>query len=169
MPGARHLSTPVISSTAAAIDATSMKERPSSQISAPMPDWLVSLVNGGYMNQPACGPASNSTEPATNRPPKRKDQKPKAESRGNGKSRAPSMSGSRMIAKASRIGTANRNIIAEPCIVISWLYVPASSSSLPGTASCARISSASTPANRKKKQAVAAYQTPTCVLLTSVQ
>ncbi len=98
-----------------------MKLSPSSQMSAPMPDWSVSLVSGGYMNQPASGPAPNRTEPATNRPPKRKDQYPNAESRGKGRSRAPSMSGSRMIANASRIGTANRNIIAEPCIVISWL------------------------------------------------
>ena len=37
MPGGRHFSAPTISSTAAAIAATSMNENPSSQMSAPMP------------------------------------------------------------------------------------------------------------------------------------
>jgi len=37
MPGGRVFSTPTISSTAAAIDATSMNDNPSSQISAPRP------------------------------------------------------------------------------------------------------------------------------------
>ena len=36
MPGARHFNTPTINSTAAAIAATSMNEKPSSQMSAPM-------------------------------------------------------------------------------------------------------------------------------------
>ncbi len=55
MPGGRHLRTPTISSTAAAIEATSMKQRPSSQMSAPMPDCSTSVVSGGYMNQPPLG------------------------------------------------------------------------------------------------------------------
>ena len=37
MPGGRHLSVPTIISTAAAIAATSMNEKPSSQMSGPMP------------------------------------------------------------------------------------------------------------------------------------
>ena len=37
MPGARHFNTPTISSTAAAMAATSMNEKPSSQMSAPIP------------------------------------------------------------------------------------------------------------------------------------
>ena len=37
IPGARHFSTPTISSTAAAMAAISMKEKPSSQMSAPIP------------------------------------------------------------------------------------------------------------------------------------
>ena len=36
-------------------------------------------------------------------------------------SRDPSMAGSRSIAKASTIGTANRNIITVPCMVKNWL------------------------------------------------
>ncbi len=74
MPGGRHLSTPTISSTAAAIEATSMKDRPSSQMSAPMPDWRMSVVSGGYMNQPPCGAASKKIEPHTKMPPSRKHQ-----------------------------------------------------------------------------------------------
>ena len=39
IPGGRHLRMPTISSTAAAMAATSMNDRPSSQMSAPMPGW----------------------------------------------------------------------------------------------------------------------------------
>src|SRR3546814_10870949 len=55
MPGARHFMMPTIISTAAAIEATSMKERPSSQISAPMPENSLLVASGGYMNQPVLG------------------------------------------------------------------------------------------------------------------
>ena len=73
IPGGRHFKTPMMSSTAAAIEATSMKERPSSQTSTPMssasgPD----VLKGGYMNQPPLGPASNRIEPQTKVPPIRK-------------------------------------------------------------------------------------------------
>lgn len=119
MPGARHFSTPTMSSTAAAIEATSMKVSPSSQTSAPMPDC--SVESGGYMNQPASGACPKKIELETNTPPIRKHQKPKAESRGNGRSRAPSMAGRMRIATASKIGTANRNIITVPCRVNTWL------------------------------------------------
>src|SRR5690606_6224576 len=101
----------------AAMDATSMKESPSSQISAPMPEYSSSVASGGYMNQPAEGAALKKIEPQTKTPPIRKLQKPKADSRGNGNSRAPSMGGSRKIATASKTGTANRNIITVPCRV----------------------------------------------------
>ena len=37
IPGGRHFSAPTIISTAAAIAATSMNEKPSSQMSAPIP------------------------------------------------------------------------------------------------------------------------------------
>src|SRR5512134_3594059 len=47
-----------------AIAAISMKLRPSSQISAPMPPcWL---ARGGYMNQPASGAAPKKIDPQTN-------------------------------------------------------------------------------------------------------
>ena len=121
MPGARHFMMPTMSSTAAAIEATSMKERPSSQMSAPMPEYSLSVASGGYMNQPDDGAASKKIEPQTKTPPIRKLQKPKAPSRGKGSSRAPSMGGSRKIATASKIGTANRNIITVPCSVNAWL------------------------------------------------
>ena len=73
------------------------------------------------MNQPPLGAASKKIEPQTKTPPIRKLQKPKAPSRGNGSSRAPSIGGSRKIATASKIGTAKRNIITVPCSVKTWL------------------------------------------------
>ena len=122
IPGGRHFSVPTISSTAAAIEATSMNDRPSSQMSGPRPGVnFSSVVRGGYMNQPEAGAAPKKIEPLTKTPPIRKHQKPKADSRGNGRSRAPSICGSSMIATASKIGTAKRNIIAVPCSVNSWL------------------------------------------------
>ena len=108
-----------MSSTAAAIEATSMKLNPSSQISAPMPDC--SVESGGYMNQPASGAALKKIEPQTKTPPMMKHQKPKALSRGKGRSRAPTIAGSMRIATASKIGTAKRNIITVPCSEKSWL------------------------------------------------
>ena len=72
IPGGRHFSVPTINSTAAAIEAISIKLRPSSQISLPTPSALV--ASGGYMNHPEFGAASNRIEPMTNTPPIRKDQ-----------------------------------------------------------------------------------------------
>src|SRR5690606_22931899 len=118
------------------------------------------------MNHPSFGAASKNTEPHTNTPPIRKHQKPNADRRGNGRSRAPSTEGSTRMENASKIGTANRNIIIEPCRVKSWLYVSAGRKPFSGKASCNRISSASTPANRKNAIAVAVYQRPTMELLT---
>src|SRR5690606_38752270 len=121
------------------------------------------------MNQPPCGAALKKIEPQTNTPPIRKHQKPNADSRGNGRSRAPSSCGSTSIENASKIGTANRNILAEPCSENSWLYISALTKSLSGTASCTRISSASTPANRKNTNDMPVYQSPTLLLLTADQ
>ena len=84
-------------------------------------------------------------------------------------SRAPRKAGSSRMEIASNIGTANRNIIAEPCMVKNWLNVSAERKSLPGTASCTRISSASTPAQSMKKKAVSEYQVPTSELFTADQ
>ena len=72
IPGGRHFSVPTISSTAAAIDATSMKLSPSSQISLPGPSS--SVASGGYMNHPARGAASKKIDPITKTPPIRKHQ-----------------------------------------------------------------------------------------------
>src|SRR5688572_13142933 len=168
MPGGRHLSTPTISSTAAAIAATSMNENPSSQMSGPMPG-VYADVSGGYMNQPPLGAAPKKIEPHRNSPPSRKHQNPNADRRGNGKSRAPRICGSTTTAIASKIGMANRNIITEPCTVNIWLYVSADRNVLFGRASWVRISSASTPANRKKMKQLDTYQTPTSLLFTDDQ
>ena len=74
------------------------------------------------MNQPPRGAASKKIEPSNeDAADQMKLQKPYADSRGNGKSRAPSICGSTMIENASKIGTANRNIITVPCSVKIWL------------------------------------------------
>ena len=59
IPGGRHLSVPTISSTAAAIAAISMNEKPSNQMSAPAPGWYLD-VSGGYMNHPPLGDTPNN-------------------------------------------------------------------------------------------------------------
>ena len=74
MPGGRHFRTPTISSTAAATEDTSIKDRPSIQMSAPSPDRSVRVVSGGYMNQPPSGAALKKIEPDTKTPPIRNDQ-----------------------------------------------------------------------------------------------
>src|SRR5690606_10127019 len=108
MPGGRHLSAPTISSTADAIAATSMNEKPSNQMSAPMSGWYVE-VSGGYMNQPPRGAASKKIAPHRNTPPSRKHQNPNAARRGNGRSRAPSIRGISVTAIASNTGDAATN------------------------------------------------------------
>ena len=73
------------------------------------------------MNQPPFGAASKNSEPHRNTPPIANAQKPNADSRGNGSSRAPSIAGRNRIDTDSKIGIANRNIITEPCTVKIWL------------------------------------------------
>src|SRR5690606_26212264 len=121
------------------------------------------------MNQPSLGAASKNTEPHTNTPPIRKHQKPNADSPGNGRSRAPSTEGSTSSENASKIGTANRNIITEPCSVNSRSEVSAPRTAMPGNASCTRINSAHTPPHRQNAIAAAVYQRPTIELLTADQ
>jgi hypothetical protein len=135
-------------------------------MSAPMPGWYP-VVSGGYMNQPPAGAALKKIDPQRKMPPNANPQKPYADSRGKGRSRAPSICGSRRIETASKIGTAKRNIMMEPCSVNTWLYSSAERKSLPGIASWIRMSSARTPPNRKNTHAAPMYQGPTRVLLTS--
>jgi hypothetical protein len=54
---------------------------------------------------------------------------------------------------AAAIGITNRKIIVMPCIVKTWLYCSGFSSSLPGSYSCVRISSASRPPTMKNTNA----------------
>lgn len=113
------------------------------------------------MNQPPRGAALKKIEPQRKMPPSRKHQNPKAETRGNGRSRAPSMAGRNRIAIDSKIGIAKRNIMTEPWTVKTWLYISAERNWLPGTASWMRIIKASTPPKRKNRKVVAVYQRPT--------
>ena len=87
---------------------------------APIPGWNAE-VRGGYMNHPPRGAALKKIDPHRNTPPRTKHQKPKADSRGNGRSRAPSIWGMKITAIDSKMGMANKNIITEPCSVKSWL------------------------------------------------
>ena len=73
------------------------------------------------MNQPPCGAASKNIDPQRNTPPMVNAQKPNAEMRGNGSSRAPIIAGRSRIDTDSKIGIANRNIITDPCSVKIWL------------------------------------------------
>ena len=57
-------------------------------------------------------------------------------------------------ATPSITGTANKNIIVEPCIVNSSLYRWAPMRALSGRASCTRIASASTPPSARNRSAV---------------
>ena len=50
--------------------------------------------------------------------------------------------------------------MVTPCIVKTWLYRSADSSWLPGTDSCRRMSSASTPPTRRKKNDATPYMMP---------
>ena len=112
-------------------------------------------VSGGYMNQPPVGASPKKMLAKKASPPTQYAQNAYADSRGNGRSRAASMLGSSSTPIASTAGTANRNIITVPCIVKSWLYSDGPTSVLSGTASCVRITSASTPASTKNRNAVA--------------
>ena len=84
-------------------------------------------------------------------------------------SRAPRKAGSSKILMASNIGTAKRNIIAEPCMVKNWLNRSASRKVLSGNASCTRMAKASNPAISMNVSAVSEYHVPTSLLLTADQ
>jgi hypothetical protein len=73
------------------------------------------------MNQPPSGATPKNSVPKNTAPPTAYAQKAYADRRGNGRSRAPSIAGSRYTAMASTTGTAKRNIITVPCIVKTWL------------------------------------------------
>jgi hypothetical protein len=68
--------------------------------------------------------------------------------------RVPTMSGIRYTPMPSMTGTANRNIMATPCVVKIWLYRSGPRNVLPGTASCSRTSAASSPARMKNENAL---------------
>jgi hypothetical protein len=54
----------------------------------------------------------------------------------------------------------NRKIIVVPCMVMTSLYFSGARKVLSGTASCVRISSASTPPRMKKTRTVIRYMIP---------
>jgi hypothetical protein len=80
--------------------------------------------------------------------------------RGNATSRAPIWSGIRKLKNIADSGITPRKIMVVPCIVNSWLYISGLTKPCSGFASCQRISSASRPPIRKKRNAVAPYRMP---------
>ena len=76
-------------------------------------------------------------------------------SRGNATSGLPICSGMTALANPANSGVANSSSITVPCMVNSWLYCSGvCTTSRPGANSSARISSAITPASRKKTNEV---------------
>ncbi len=81
-------------------------------------------------------------------------------SRGNATSGAPICSGMIQFVKPANSGVANISSITVPCIVNAWLNCSFDRNWLPGLASSARISSASTPPIRKNANDVTRYRVP---------
>ena len=81
-------------------------------------------------------------------------------SRGNATSGAPICSGMITLANPMNRGVANISSMIVPCMVNSWLYCSLDRNCSPGLASSARISSASTPPNRKKQNELMMYMKP---------
>ncbi len=119
------------------------------QRSWPLPGEC-SVDSGVYAVQPLdAGPPLAKKLRNRTIPPSRKSQYDSAFRRGNAMSRAPICSGTRKLPNPARIGTTTRKIIVVPCIVTTWLYESFVRNDSSGVASCARISSASTPPSAK--------------------
>ncbi len=74
-------------------------------------------------------------------------------SRGNATSGAPIWSGISQLANPVKRGIAKSSSMIEPCIVNAWLNCSFDMICVPGPASSARITSASTPPTAKKTSA----------------
>ena len=81
-------------------------------------------------------------------------------SRGNATSGAPICSGMIAFAKPANSGVANSSSMIRPCIVNIWLYSVSLTNWVPGSKSSARITSASRPPMRKKRNDDAMYMLP---------
>src|SRR5688500_16181472 len=121
MPGARILRMVTIISTAATSAAISVNVTICAQTSTRLPGAYSGPDSGTYANHPVSGPVLEYIPANSSSPPNRNVQYPKAFSRGYANSRVPTISGTRYVANAVITGTAKRNIIAEPCVVNSWL------------------------------------------------
>ncbi len=67
------------------------------------------------------------------------------------------------LAKPANSGVANISSMIVPCMVNAWLNCSFDRICVPGRASSARITSASTPPTRKKPNEVAMYRVPICL------
>ncbi len=81
-------------------------------------------------------------------------------SRGKATSGEPICKGITAFAKPANVGVANSSIMIVPWMVNNWLYCSLLTTCSPGRISSARISIASSPANRKKPNAVTRYRLP---------
>ena len=81
-------------------------------------------------------------------------------SRGNATSGAPICSGSTSFVNPMNSGVANSSSMRMPCMVNSSLYCWSDTKCWSGPSSWIRISSAMTPAHRKKKNEVIRYRCP---------
>ncbi len=88
-------------------------------------------------------------------------------SRGNATSGAPICSGMITLPNPTNSGVANRNSMIVPCMVNDWLYWAFDRIWVPGSASSARMPSASSPAMRKNTNDVIRYNCP--MILWSVE
>src|SRR4051794_41908185 len=89
IPGARVLRMPTMSSTAAATAEISTKPSPRIQTSVLIPGEYLAPVRGGDMKQPPAGAPPKKRLAKTHTPPGGEEQKPRAQSRGEGKARGP--------------------------------------------------------------------------------
>ena len=116
--------------------------------------------SGAYPVQPAFAAPPTAYPENSRMPPSGTIQKDRALMRGNAMSAAPTWSGTMTFWRPDIMGITKRKIIVVPWMVNSWLYVSASNSWTPGTASSVRISRAKMPPTRKKLNAVVMYIAP---------
>ncbi len=81
-------------------------------------------------------------------------------SRGNATSGAPICSGMIQFANPANSGVANISNMIVPCIVNAWLNCSFETICVPGRASSARMTRASTPPTTKKENDVSRYIVP---------
>src|SRR5213075_1877422 len=125
--------------------------------------WPTGAVvdRGAYAVQPEANePPGQKNDDSIITPAIGSSQNESAFSRGNAMSGAPIISGRTKFARPAKAGITNRKIISDAWTEKRPLYVCVSKNCVPGRASSARTSIASSPPARKKKTVVTRYWTP---------